>query len=142
MKRFILLFMGCFFILHFASPLEAGTVRFPVEVRISTGAEYLVDTEIFVINLKNNPVTFSFKYYNHLGERGSCPYPESITLEGNQTWSFSLGGCFAVAIPMPAFNWIGFGEITAPSKRISVYWRIYDVSGKENILLDHGKETP
>lgn len=121
---------------------EAASVRFPVEVSINASARYLTDTEIFVINLKSTPVTISFGYYNNSGVKGSCPIPPTTTIPGNDTWTFRVGGCFAVAIPMPAFDLVGIGEISAPSKSISVYWRIYDVLETPYVLMDHGKESP
>jgi hypothetical protein len=117
------------------------SVRFPVEVSINTNARYLVDTEICVINLKSTPVTVSFTYYNNDGAKGSCPIPASIEIKGNDTWTHRVGGCFAVAIPMPAFHLTGIGEISAPTKSVGVYWRIYDVSGEQDLLLDNGKES-
>jgi hypothetical protein len=113
-----------------------------VEVSIDTGAHYLTNTEIFVINLKSTPVNVSFRYYNNSGVLGSCPIPATITIPGNDTWTLSVGGCFAVAIPMPAVNLVGIGRIIAPMDSVSVYWRIYDVSGEKPVLMDHGKEAP
>lgn len=142
--RTIFSIMGIGFLIFFGicQSVEAGTVRFPVEVSIDAGAVYLIDTEICVINLKTTPVNISFKYYHNNGSKGGCPIPDSITIQGNDTWTFPVGGCFAVAIPMPPFHLVGIGEITAPSKSVSVYWRIYDLSGANDLLMDHGKESP
>jgi hypothetical protein len=120
----------------------AASVRFPFEMSIDSNAHYLIDTEIFVINLKNTPVSISFGLYSHDGVKGSCPIPPSITIKANGAWSFRVGGCFAVAIPMPPVDVVGIGEISASSKSVSVYWRIYDVSETPYVLLDHGKESP
>ena len=141
-KRLGILFMAVLGLMCLGASTRTVAVRFPVEVSINTNARYLVNTEIHVINLKSTPVTISFGYYNNDGAKGSCPIPASITMNGNDTWTHSVGGCFAVAIPMPAFHLIGIGEITAPTKSVSVYWRIYDVSGDQDLLLDHGKESP
>ncbi len=132
-----------FFLICLVYSADAGTVKFPVEVSIDSSARYLTDTEMFVINLKTTPVTITFAYYNNGGVKGTCsPIPPSITIQGNDTWTMRVGGCFAVAIPMSPFNLVGIGEITAPSRSVSVYWRLYDVSGSKDALLDHGKELP
>jgi hypothetical protein len=136
--------VGIGFLIFFGicQSVEAGTAKFPVEVSIDASANYLIDTEIFVINLKSTPVNISFGYYNNEGLKGSCPIPASFTIQGNDTWTFPVGGCFAVAIPMTPFHLVGIGEITAPARSVSVYWRIYDVSRDNDLLMDHGKESP
>ncbi len=144
MKRMALFLLGMGFIVICSGyGAEAGTVKFPVEVSINSSAHYLTDTEMFVMNLKSTPVTITFDYYSNNGVKTTCsPIPPSITIQGNESWTLRVGGCFAVALPMPPVSLVGIGEITAPSKSVNVYWRIYNVSGEQDLLLDHGKESP
>ena len=142
MRKWFILFVAALGLLSLGAITRSAVVRFPVEVSINASAHYLIDTEICIINLKNAPVTITFGYYNSDGAKGSCPIPATITINPNDTWTHRVGGCFAVAIPMNAFHLVGIGEISAPTKSVGVYWRIYDVSGNQDLLLDHGKESP
>jgi hypothetical protein len=143
MVRGMALLAACVCLLCLGGFASAETVKFPVEVSIDMHATYLTDTEICVINLKTTPVKVLFGYYNNSGAKASCaPIPPSITIQGNDTWTMRVGGCFAVANPMPALNLVGIGKISAPTDSVSVYWRIYDLSDGKNVLLDHGKESP
>ncbi|RPJ10974.1 MAG: hypothetical protein EHM36_02380 [Deltaproteobacteria bacterium] len=143
MKKTLFLTGVALFFVCLSFSAEAGTAKFPVEVSIESSARYLKDTEVFIINLKSTPVTVGFAYYGNDGVKATCsPIPPSITIGGNDTWTLRVGGCFAVAIPMPPLNLVTIGEITSPPRSVSVYWRIYDVSGEKDVLMDHGKELP
>jgi hypothetical protein len=141
-RDFISIGLVLFLFLGIGVTAEAASARFPVEVSLAAGSQTLIDTEIYVINLKNTEVAISFAYYGNDGTKGSCPIPPSIKIKAYDTWSFRVGGCFAASVSAPAFTLLGIGEISAASKSVSVYWRIYDVTGGKDLLLDHGKESP
>jgi hypothetical protein len=141
-RDFISMGLVFFLLLGIGVTAEAASAKFPVEVSFAAGSQTLIDTEIYVINLKNTQVKISFSYYGNNGTKGNCPIPPSITIEANDTWSFRVGGCFAASASAPPFTLLGIGEISTASKSVGVYWRIYDVSGDKDLLLDHGKESP
>ena len=143
MKKMTLATM--FWLLFFFSAVisaEAGASRFPVEVKWDAAGHFLSNTEIFIINLKTTPVDISFVFVSKDGVKLNCGVmPSPVTIEGNHTRTLSPSGCFAIAIGVP-LDFVGFGQITAPSKSVSIYWRIYDERVSPPELIDHGKEAP
>ncbi len=145
MKRIalvVLLSVFCGFSLAWSAPLlltRATSVRFPVEVNWDKQAVSHARTEILIVNLKSTDVSVSFAFYSHDGIKLACTVmPSPITVNGNSTYMIGPSGCFAIALGA-ALDFNGFAEISAPSKSVNIFWRIY---GENDELIDHGKESP
>lgn len=130
------------FILSVAILAEAGTSRFPIEVKWDAAAHGLASTDILIVNLKTTPVYISFAFYSEDGTKLGCTVmPSTITVPANGTQHLSPAGCFAIALGS-ALDFEGIGQINAPSNSVSIYWRIYDERVSPHELIDHGKEVP
>jgi len=130
-----------FLILSVAVLAEAGTARFPAAVKWDASGRGLVNTDIYLVNLKGTPVNVSLTLYEEDGTKTGCAVMGTITIPGNGTRHISPSGCFAIAIGFP-LDFEGAGQINASSNTIAVYWRIYDVTVSPPELIDHGKELP
>jgi hypothetical protein len=131
-----------FLILSVTILAEAGTARFPVQIKWDASARGLVTTDIFILNLKNTPVDVYFAFYNEDGVKVNCSVMTwPITIPSNSTQHISPSGCFAIALGYP-LDFEGIGLISASSNSISIYWRIYDQRVTPYELIDHGKEIP
>ncbi len=134
--------MILFFISSAAFLAEAGTARFPVQVKWDTLARSLASTDILIVNLKTVPIAITFAFYNEDGTHLGCSVmPSTLTVPANGTRFISPSGCFAIAIGA-ALDFEGIGQINAPSNSVSVFWRIYDDRVSPPELIDHGKEVP
>ena len=133
--------LALFLILSTGILAEAGTARFPVAVKWDTLAHGQVSTDIYIINLKNTPVSVDLDLYNKDGILSGCGVMATITIPANGTKHISPSGCFAIALGYP-LNFDGIGQINASSNNISIYWRIYDETVSPHELIDHGKEIP
>ena len=130
-----------FLILSIAILAEAGTARFPVEVKWDASGRGLVETDIYLVNLKGTPVNVSLTLYKNDGTKTGCGVMGTITVPANGTRHISPSGCFAIAMGIP-LDFEGIGQINASSNSIAIYWRIYDVTASPPELIDHGKELP
>jgi hypothetical protein len=130
-----------FLILSIAVLAEAGTARFPVEVKWNASGRGQVNTEIYLINLKGTPVSVSLTLYEKGGTKLGCSVMPTITIPANGTQIISPSGCFAIAVGVP-LDFEGIGQIDASSNTIGIYWRIYDVTVSPPELIDQGKELP
>ena len=120
---------------------EAGTARFPVEVKWNASGHAQVSTDIYLANLKGTAVDVSLTLYGNDGTQFSCSVVPTITIPANGTHHISPSGCFAIAAGVP-LDFEGIGQINASSNTIGIYWRIYDVTVSPPELIDHGKELP
>jgi len=130
-----------FLILSVAVVTEAGTARFPAEVKWDALGHGQVNTDIYLVNLKGTPVDVSLTLYGNDGSKSSCSVMPTITIPANGTQHISPSGCFAIALGFP-LDFEGIGQINTSSNTISIYWRIYDVTVSPPELIDHGKELP
>jgi hypothetical protein len=130
-----------FLILSIAILAEAGTSRFPVQVQWDASGRGLVNTDIYLVNLKGTPVNVSLTLYEDDGTKTGCGVMGTITIPANGTHHISPSGCFAIAMGIP-LDFEGIGQINASSNSIGIYWRIYDQRATPYELIDHGKEVP
>jgi hypothetical protein len=130
-----------FLILSVAVVTEAGTARFPAQVKWNASGHGQVNTDIYLVNLKGTPVNVSLTLYEDDGTKTGCAIMGTITIPANGTHHISPSGCFAIAMGIP-LDFEGIGQINASSNTIAIYWRIYDVTVSPPELIDHGKELP
>ena len=129
------------FILSTGILAEAGTARFPVVVKWNDLGKMQVSTDIFLLNLKDTPVSVDLDLYTDDGTRLSCGVMPIITIPANGTHHIGPSGCFAIALGQ-ALDFEGIGKLKTSSNSIRIYWRIYDETVSPPELIDHGEVTP